>query len=431
MISSSEDDEPSTTVEKTEKETKSTPAVVSDDDAEDKADPVDDAPVAAGDDVDDIGDISDSDDDKEVPLTSQDDDNATFDPDGKHKKRDLTARVFDDDDDDDVDGGGTFEDNLLEEEHIDGTRKISMTEYDLGDGLALVKMPNFLSIDERPFNPDTYTEVGADSESVNRDELGRKRVKLKAENTIRWRYAVDADGKNILLDNGEFKKESNANIVKWSDGTESLVIGDQLVQYKRDDNKEKHSGIYTIEKAVYADEEEEAGDAMIAVATLDQKVHLQLYSTKSKMHEEVTRNVAISAGKKQKIKEITTDENPHTILARKKKDFADAQRREMNKMAKMVSKQRAARSKSDRGGGRLSKSYLEGGIDEEEDDYYSSEEEMDTENRKRTVDSEDDEEENVAEEEEEEDEPAAKEEDEKVAAPKKKRRVVADSDDSE
>ena len=37
---------------------------------------------------------------------------------------------------------------------------------------------------------------------------------LKVENTVRWRYAQDEDGNEI--------RESNARIVRWSDGRSAL-----------------------------------------------------------------------------------------------------------------------------------------------------------------------------------------------------------------
>jgi len=42
-------------------------------------------------------------------------------------------------------------------------------------------------------------------------------------NAIRWRFGKDKDG-NIQHD----KKESNARMIKWSDGSESLAIGDMV-----------------------------------------------------------------------------------------------------------------------------------------------------------------------------------------------------------
>lgn len=46
------------------------------------------------------------------------------------------------------------------------------------------------------------------------------RLKLKVENTMRWREVVD--------DDGNVKKESNARMVKWSDGSYSLHLGSEI-----------------------------------------------------------------------------------------------------------------------------------------------------------------------------------------------------------
>lgn len=42
----------------------------------------------------------------------------------------------------------------------------------------------------------------------------------QVENTIRWRYSQDESGNEI--------RESNARIVKWSDGTMSLYLGGEI-----------------------------------------------------------------------------------------------------------------------------------------------------------------------------------------------------------
>ncbi len=52
------------------------------------------------------------------------------------------------------------------------------------------------------------------------DEEGKTRVRLKVENTIRWKYDKDSDG-NIV-------KQSNARLVKWSDGSLSMHLGNEI-----------------------------------------------------------------------------------------------------------------------------------------------------------------------------------------------------------
>lgn len=43
---------------------------------------------------------------------------------------------------------------------------------------------------------------------------------MKVENTIRWREVFDRDG-NLI-------KESNARVIKWSDGSMSLHLGSEI-----------------------------------------------------------------------------------------------------------------------------------------------------------------------------------------------------------
>ena len=56
---------------------------------------------------------------------------------------------------------------------------------DLGRELHFVKLPNFLSVETRPYDPAFYEDEIDEDEVL--DEEGRARLKLKVENTIRWR----------------------------------------------------------------------------------------------------------------------------------------------------------------------------------------------------------------------------------------------------
>ncbi|KZV72209.1 Leo1-domain-containing protein [Peniophora sp. CONT] len=79
----------------------------------------------------------------------------------------------------------------------------------------ILRLPNFLKIDAKPFNPDTYE--GPEEElakgSRDRDML----VKLRVENTVRWRWTKDAEDRDV--------RQSNARVIRWSDGTSSLRLG--------------------------------------------------------------------------------------------------------------------------------------------------------------------------------------------------------------
>ena len=97
--------------------------------------------------------------------------------------------------------------------------QVPKIQTDLGKEIHFVKLPNFLSVESRPFDGETY-EDEMDDEATQQDEEGRTRLKLKVENTIRWRQGFDKEGHPV--------KESNARIVKWSDGSYSLHLGNEI-----------------------------------------------------------------------------------------------------------------------------------------------------------------------------------------------------------
>lgn len=73
------------------------------------------------------------------------------------------------------------------EEEIPETRievEIPRVVADLGKSLSFAKLPNFLSVETRPFDPNSYEDEIDEDEVM--DEEGRARLKLKVENTIRY-----------------------------------------------------------------------------------------------------------------------------------------------------------------------------------------------------------------------------------------------------
>ncbi|ETS60508.1 hypothetical protein PaG_05352 [Moesziomyces aphidis] len=92
----------------------------------------------------------------------------------------------------------------------------------------LARIPHFLRYVTTPFEPDSWDEE--QEEDMLRDEgfnsgfahdEGATSL-LRTSNTIRWRYTdeLDQDGARV--------PESNARIVRWSDGTMSLQVGSEL-----------------------------------------------------------------------------------------------------------------------------------------------------------------------------------------------------------
>jgi hypothetical protein len=66
---------------------------------------------------------------------------------------------------------------------------------DIYQQIHLAKLPNFLNIDPRPFDPQTYEDDANIDEDEDDDDS--KHIKLKVENTLRWRYAKTASGQEV------------------------------------------------------------------------------------------------------------------------------------------------------------------------------------------------------------------------------------------
>ena len=64
------------------------------------------------------------------------------------------------------------------------------------------------------------------------------------ENTIRWRYRKDNEGNEV--------KESNARIVRWSDGSTSLLLGEVFDVHKNKiDGNFNHLFVQQVQVALF------------------------------------------------------------------------------------------------------------------------------------------------------------------------------------
>ena len=64
----------------------------------------------------------------------------------------------------------------------------------------VIRMPNFTKMDSKPFHPDSYVgpehedEDGHNLESIREKSMS---IKLKVENTVRWRWTKDQYGQDV------------------------------------------------------------------------------------------------------------------------------------------------------------------------------------------------------------------------------------------
>lgn len=229
-----------------------------------------------------------------------------------------------------------------EEEPLPETRidvEIPKISTDLGKSVHFVKLPNFLSVETRPFDSNTYEDEIDDEETL--DEEGRARLKLKVENTIRWRERFN--------EKGVFVKESNARFVRWSDGSLSLHLGDEIFNVERQALHGDHNHLFIRQ-----------GTGLQGQAVFRTKLTFRPHSTESFTHRKMTMSLADRSTKAQGIKVLSSvGANPEAhrdVLIKKEEGKLRASVRRENK-------QRRVRERASAKG--LSNSYL--------DDEYSDE----------------------------------------------------------
>ncbi|SCU93318.1 LAMI_0E13938g1_1 [Lachancea mirantina] len=179
--------------------------------------------------------------------------------------------------------------NIEISKHVVPYRTVASTEEK--EVVYYARVPEFLTIDPIPFDPPAFKD-GMEKRSKEftsqEDQVGDRLIE---ENTIRWRYSRDAS-QHVF-------KESNAQIIEWSDGTFSLRLGDEFTDVLV-------NGIDNTYLAVSHDQQEliqsvEGGDiskTMIFIPT----------STNSKIHKHLSKAVAR--------REQREHQGPNTYIAR-------------------------------------------------------------------------------------------------------------------
>lgn len=286
-----------------------------------------------------IVDDEDEDDDHEVQRYGDDDVEAEkSDSDGEKGDRQATEEAKESEKPEQEDD----EDEAVQETRIDV--EVPKISTNLGNEIHFVKLPNFLSVDCRPFDPETYEDEIEDEDSL--DEEGRARLKLKVENTIRWRIGFDSEGKAI--------RESNARMVKWSDGSMSLYLGDEIFDVTKQPLQGDFNHLFIRQ-----------GTGLQGQAVFRTKLSFRPHSTDSFTHQKMTRSMADRVNKGTGIKVISqVGRDPEANRYKRVKEEEERLRADMRRDSKIKRvKERALHN-------RLSSGYLEGG-DSDNDESIS------------------------------------------------------------
>ncbi|GMR47945.1 hypothetical protein PMAYCL1PPCAC_18140, partial [Pristionchus mayeri] len=202
-----------------------------------------------------------------------------------------------------------------------------------------VRLPNFLSVAKRPFDPAYYEE---DDDDDALDAEGRNRLKLKVENTIRWRSFETEDGEEM--------KESNAKMVKWSDGSMSMHLGNEVFDVQVMDVND-HNHLYIRQ-----------GQGLVGQAVFNTKINLRPHSTESVTHKKMTLTMAEKTRKSGQVKMISNvGKNPDA----EKQETVRKEEEALRAAIRRETAQGRSRMKGRYSG--LSSSFLEGREDSDEE----------------------------------------------------------------
>ncbi|XP_077483926.1 another transcription unit [Amblyomma americanum] len=285
-------------------------------------------------------------------LFGEDLDDLSSDEEGATKKKEAKGEGEDEEEERPVKRMGSDEEGEGEEKQpaegeeeevpVPETRidvEIPRIVTNLGSEVHFVKLPNFLSVDTRPYDPQWYEDEVDEDEVL--DEEGRARLKLKVENTVRWRYIYDKMGNPV--------RQSNARIIKWSDGSMSLHLGSEIFDvHKQSLMQGDHNHLFIRQ-----------GTGLQGQAVFRTKLSFRPHSTDSFTHRKMTLSLAGRSQKTQKIRvlpQVGQDPEAHrSEMIKKEEDRLRASIRRENK-------QRRMREKSHSRG--LSSSYLEADEDD-------------------------------------------------------------------
>ncbi|KAG5437001.1 hypothetical protein PCANB_001277 [Pneumocystis canis] len=197
-----------------------------------------------------------------------------------------------------------FQEETLDESEYQETRRILESTLmnraipeSTDNDLYYVKMPNFLTIIQKPFDPESYLEEArAENETMVHSYDNNQRILLKVENTIRWRYVKNNDG--------TYSKQSNARFIKWSDGSLSLLLGSELFSAVTKSNFSEHK---------YLCLSHESQNLLMSRKQFTKSMTFLPIDTSSSTHKRLTEAILRGNMKRSSIVEFVNVEDPEKV----------------------------------------------------------------------------------------------------------------------
>uniref|UniRef100_A0A7S2XRE6 RNA polymerase-associated protein LEO1 n=1 Tax=Attheya septentrionalis TaxID=420275 RepID=A0A7S2XRE6_9STRA len=180
--------------------------------------------------------------------------------------------------------------------------------------LHMTKLPNLVGINPEPFDPDTFDA-----------DLEETEYRGNVHNMIRWRYKRSQDDGTMLRDpqTNKLQRESNSRFVRWSDGSVTLHVGNEVFEVDEHDSSTKN-GFAGINGYLYLSQKAHtmgggegdnhdktpAGTVLECMGPISSKMIPRPSSLKSEAHKNLTLAVRQRNMKKARIEEHVTQVDP-------------------------------------------------------------------------------------------------------------------------
>ncbi|KAL0318780.1 UNVERIFIED_CONTAM: protein LEO1 [Sesamum angustifolium] len=214
------------------------------------------------------------------------------------------------------------------------------------DKMNMIKVSNIMGVDPKPFDPHTYVE----EDFYVTDESGsKKRIRLE-NNVVRWRRVKKPDGTISI--------ESNARFVEWSDGSQQLLIGNEVLDISKQDAQHEQAHLFL-----------RHGKSQGRILT---KMRFMPSSLASNSHRLLTALVDSRHKKVYKVKNCITDIDPEREKEQKEKAVNQSIKANelLSRRKEKVNRKYTQPIRRER---QLSPGFLEDALEEEDEaDYYES-----------------------------------------------------------
>jgi RNA polymerase-associated protein LEO1 len=223
-------------------------------------------------------------------------------------------------------------------------------------------LPNIIGINTECFDERTFMD------QYEEDEGGHD----AAKSVMRWKYRADGAGQLARDEGGNPIMESNARMVRWSDGSLQLMVGQEVFDVEQTVHKDGVMNQY-----LYEQQTDQGGDTALQCASkLHGRLAFKPSSLTSAAHRELATRIRSKHMRTKKVREIHTTADPE----------AAKDQREQKEQKKIHTREKKRRRESDGGGGggggtgrRMNRSFLEEGQDDDEEALERGEEDDDDE----------------------------------------------------